>query len=97
MERIQEVLGNLVQTYNIKDTYIDNYGPWLIILAATTFVICYTKNGLKCYSRLQLVFGPYIILPIKNIVDWELIRQRNHAQINKYSIRENSKIVYHGY
>ena len=37
LEQIHQVLGNLVQTYNIKDTYVDDYSPWSGILAAATF------------------------------------------------------------
>ena len=34
MERIHQVLGNLVWTYNITETYVDEYYLWLGILAA---------------------------------------------------------------
>ena len=52
---------------------------------------------LKGYIPVQLVFGRNMIIPIKNNADWELIRQRNHSQINKDNIRENNKIVDHDY
>ena len=38
-----------------------------------------------------------MILSIKYEVDWELIYQKNQAQINKYNIRENRHRVYHDY
>ena len=38
-----------------------------------------------------------MIRPIKNTADWELIRQLNQAQINKYNMQENSKRVDHDY
>ena len=38
-----------------------------------------------------------MIIPIKHTVDWELLRQKNHNQIHKYNIRENSKRVDHDY
>ena len=82
LERIHQVLGNLVRTCNITQTYIDEDDPWLGILAAAAFSIRSTKNGLKFYSPVQLVFGRYMILPIKYKVDWELTHQRNQTQIN---------------
>ena len=38
-----------------------------------------------------------MIILIKHKVDWELIRQQKHTQINKYNIRENNKRIYHDY
>ena len=49
------------------------------------------------YSLGQLVFGCYIILPIKHKVDWELIRQQKQTQINKDNTPENNKRVDHDY
>ena len=45
------------------------------------------KNMLRGYRKFQLIFGRYIILTIKHKVDWDLIRQKNQNQINKYNIR----------
>ena len=39
LERIRQVLGNLVQTFNIQQTYVDKNDPWAVILAAAEFVI----------------------------------------------------------
>ena len=38
-----------------------------------------------------------MIIPIKYEVDWELIRQQNQAQINKYNICENTHRVNYDY
>ena len=44
----------------------------------------------------QLVFSRDMVLPIKYKLHRELIRQRMQAQINKYNICKNNKIVDHG-
>ena len=67
------------------------------ILAAAAFEILSATNRLKVYSAGQLVFGRDMIIPIKHMMDWELIRQRNQTQINKDNIRENRKRLDHGY
>ena len=59
MERIHVIIGNLVQAYNTKDTYIDNDNPWLGILAPIAFLVCSTKFWFKDYSPFQLVFLTY--------------------------------------
>ena len=50
LERIQQVLVNLVRTYNINQTNVDEYDQLLVILSAAEFSICSTKNRLKAYS-----------------------------------------------
>ena len=39
LERIQQVLGNLVRNFNIQQTYVDKNDPWTGILAAAAFAI----------------------------------------------------------
>ena len=95
LEWIHQVLGNLVQTFNITKTYLDKYDPQSGILSAAAFAILSTTNRLKCYIQGQLVFDRDMILLIKHKVDWELICQKKQAQINKYNIRENNKRVDH--
>ena len=76
LERIHQVLGNLVQTFNISQTYVDKNYPWTGILAASAFVICSTTNIQKVNSPVQLIFCRDMILQIKHRVDLELIRQK---------------------
>ena len=77
-------------TYNIKETYKDEDGPWLGILEAEAFAILSKLSRLKGYSPGQLLFGHDIILPIKHMLEWELIRQQTQTKINKDNIRKNS-------
>ena len=82
---IHQVLGNLVQTFNIQHTYVDRNYLWTGILASAAFEILSTTNRQKGYSPGQLIFFRDMILPIKYRVIWELIRQQNETQINKYN------------
>ena len=76
LEQIHQVLGSLVRTCNIAQTYVDKYEQWLVILAAAEFSIRSITNMLKGYSPGQLLFGRDMITPIKNKVDWELIHHK---------------------
>ena len=38
-ERIYQVLGNLVNSYNLQLTYVDNADLWMGILVAADFVL----------------------------------------------------------
>ena len=66
LERTNQVLEKLVQTFNIKYNYVDEYYPWSGVLEAAQFTIFSILNGLKGYSMFQLVFFRCMILLIKN-------------------------------
>ena len=74
LERINQVLGNIVRTYNINKTYVDKDDRRLSISMAAAFEICLAENILKGYSPGQLVFERDIIILIKYTVDKELMR-----------------------
>ena len=77
LERIHQVLGNLVRTFNIStQTYVDKNDPWTVILAAEEFAISSTTNWQNSYSLGQLIFDGDMILPIKHRVYCELIIQK---------------------
>ena len=80
---INLVLGILVWMYNIKYIYIYEDDLWSGILEALAFATHYTASRLKFYTTGQLLFGRDIIPLIKQMVGWELIIQKNQAQINK--------------
>ena len=96
LERIIQVLGNLVRNFNITQTYVDKGDPWSVILDVSAFSIISTTNSLKVYSPGQLLFGRDMILPMKHKVDWGLILQRKQTRINKDDIRKNIiRVDYH--
>ena len=97
LERICQVLENLVWNFNIKQTFVDGDDTWFGILPADEFIIISTTNGLKGFSPGQLLFCRDMVLLIKHKVDWELIRQQNHMQINKDNIHENINRSDHNY
>ena len=68
-------------------------GP-LIIHSGQNFS---TANSLKYYTLVQLIFGCYIILPIKHNMDRELMGNKKQAQIDKDNICDNIKIVDYNY
>ena len=86
-----------MQTFNIKDIYVDEDKPQSEILALSAFENFWTTNGFKCYSTGQNLFGCDTILPIKHKVDREFIHQQNKRQIIKYNILKNSNLIDHNY
>ena len=80
LERIYQVLGNLVRTFNISQAQVDKDDPWTGIVSAADFSIRSTTNRQKVYIPGQLIFGREMILPIKHKVDCELICHRNQSK-----------------
>ena len=97
IEIIHQVLGNLICTYNLHDTYVYDADPWMGILAALAFAVRSMYHRTKQNSPGQLFFGQYMILPINHLANCRFICQRKQAQIEKDVIREISTIINHDY
>ena len=56
LERIHSILRNILQKFNIQESYLDKDNPWMGILAAVEFTINSTKQGFKGNTIGQLIF-----------------------------------------
>ena len=97
IERIHQVLRDLLRTYNLHETYSDDADPWMGILVADAFAVRSTYHRTKGNSPDQVVFGRDMILPINHIADWKYMNQRKQVQMEKYLIRENSTRIDYDY
>ena len=60
--RINQVLVNLVHTYNLQEAYVDDADQWMGILFASYFEVRFMHNCIKGEITGHLVLGKYIIL-----------------------------------
>ena len=97
IERIHQVLGNMLRTFKLEENYLDTDDPWAGILAATAFAIRNTYHTTLKATPGQLVFGRDSIFNTKHVADWEAIRQRKQKLIKNNNARENSTRVQHKY
>jgi transposase InsO family protein len=97
IERIHQVIGNMIRTFELEDNYLDEEDPWKGILSATAFAVRSTLHTTLKQTPGQLVFGRDMILNIKHQADWELIKNRKQALINKNNAQENAKRIKHNY
>ena len=97
IEIINQVLGNLVRTYNLQETYVDDTDPCMGILATHYFTIRSTYHRNKGKITGQLLFGRDMIPPINHMADCKYICQSKEAQIEKYLIRKKSNIFDYDY
>ena len=93
VERIHQVVGNMLRTYKLQDADLDETNIWSEILASIAWAIRSTYHTTLHATPGQLVFGRDMILNIEYIADWELIRRRKQKLINESNRRENSNRV----
>ena len=97
IEIIHQVLVNLVYTYNLQETYVEESDPWIGILAAYAFAIKCMYHSTKDKSTYQLFFIQDTNLQINHVADWRYIHQRKQVKIEKYAIHKNSTKIENDY
>jgi hypothetical protein len=97
IERVHQVLGNALQTFELENAELDTNDPWGHFLSAAAWAIRSTVHTTLDATPGQLVFGRDMLLPIQIKTDWARIRQRKQDVINVYNRRENAKCIEHEY
>jgi transposase InsO family protein len=97
VERIHQVIANMIRTFELETNYLDQDDPWKGILSATAFAVRSTYHTTLKKTPGQLVFGRDMIFNIKHVANWEYIRQNKQKMIEKNNKAENAKRVAHSY
>ena len=64
VERVHQVIENIICTFELESNYLDEDGPWKEILSATAFAVRSTFHTTLRNTPGQLVFGRDMILNI---------------------------------
>ena len=97
VERVHQVISNIIRTFELENNYLDEDDPWKGILSATAFAIRSTLHTTSRMTPGQLVFGRDMIFNIQHKANWDYIKQRKQALINKNNERENANCTKHTY
>jgi transposase InsO family protein len=97
VERVHQTIGNIIQTFELHENYLDEDDPWKGILAATAFAIRATYHTTLQKSPGQLIFGRDMIFNIQHTANWEYIRACKQRLIQKNNKNENKSRVPHTY
>ena len=97
VERVHQVIGNMIRTFELENNYLDEDDPWKGILSATAFAVRSTFHTTLQNSPGQLVFGRDMIFNIQHTANWEYIKQRKQQIIHKNNKRENAGRIEHTY
>ena len=82
-------------TKNLQQYGFDALDPWNDILASVGCVIHRTHHSTLKASPAQLFFNRDMLLNIKFIVDWKIIRLRKQKDVDRHNEREDSLRVDH--
>ena len=93
LEHVHLVLANMLRASNIANLQLSTEDPWTEVLASVAYAIRSTYHTTLQATPAQLVFGRDMIYPIQYIAEWDIIRKRKQALIDKNNERENSKRV----
>ena len=88
VERVHQTIGNIIRTFKIQEMDLGNENPWEGILSSTMFAIRTTVYTTTQHTPSQMVFGSNAILNINKEANWQLIKQRKQALINKGNQKE---------
>jgi hypothetical protein len=97
IERVHQVLGNVIRTFELENRELDDSNPWDEFLSAAAFAIRSTHHTTLEASPAQLVFGRDMLLPVKFVADWARIRTSKQKRIDESNKQENSRRIAHEY
>ena len=97
IERVHQVIGNIIRTFELQDNYLEEENPWKGILSATAFAVRSTYHTTLKQFPGQIVFGRDMIFNIEHIANWEYIRASKQKIIQKNNKNENSERIPHDY
>ena len=97
IERVHQVLHNMIRTLNIKDA--EDLGPygWTGVLSAVRQAMRSTVHTTTRATPTQLVFGRDAILNVSFEANWQYIKERKQKLITQNNKRENLTRIPHQY
>ena len=97
VERVHQVLQNMLRAKNLSNHVFDYYDPWGQILASVAWAVRSSYHSIKEATPAQLVFNRDMILNMAYMANWKSVADKRQHQINLDNIKENSKRINHDY
>ena len=97
IERVHQVIGNMLRTFEVQKHELDTDDPWGGILSAIMFAVRSTFHTTLSATPMQLVFGRDAMLNIGFQADWNYIKTRKQELTKKNNLKENRSRIHHEY
>jgi len=89
VECVHQMISNILRTFKIHDTTVDEEDPWSGLLAAMKFTIRSTVHTATQHTPMQLVFGRDAFFNIAHDANWRYIKECKQRLIKINNHREN--------
>ena len=97
MERLHQVIWNILVTNDLDNKVIDFIDPWGKTLAYTSWEIRDSYNRTIQATPGQSVFGRDTILKLVPVIEWQFITAGKHQKVDIDNVWENARRVTHDY
>lgn len=97
VERVHQVVGNMIRTQELDNRVFDYINPWGPILTSVAWAIRSSYHTTLEATPAQLVFGRDMAVNLQHMADWHSISTRKQSQVDRDNVRENSKRISHDY
>jgi hypothetical protein len=97
IERIHQVVHNMMRTQDLKKQIFDHIDPWGELLASIAWAIRCSHHSTLGATPAQLVFGRDMLFNVTHLVDWKSISRKKQHQVDADNKRENKGRISHDY
>jgi hypothetical protein len=97
VERVHQVLHNMIVTKDLDGRVFDYIDPWGEILSSVAWAVRASHHSTLNKTPGQLVFGRDMIFNLSTVVDWKTITETKQTQVDRDNLRENARRVTHDY
>jgi len=97
VERVHQVIHNMIITKDLKNKVVDYINPWGEILSSVAYAIRASYHSTLGNTPSQLVFGRDMLFNLNTIIDWKLISAKKQKQVDYDNLRENRKRIDYDY
>ena len=81
LERVHQVVANMLRCKNIPDLNVDSEDPWTDLLTSVAFSIRSTHHSTLDATPVQLIYVRDMILPIQHTTECEYIHTHKQKTI----------------
>ncbi len=93
VERIHQVIMNMLNTKELDSQPFDYIDPWGEILSSIAWAIRASYHSTHQATPAQMVFGRDMIFNLKSLINWKVVSARKQQIVDKANLRENSKRI----
>ena len=97
VERIHQVVQNMIKTKELDKFVFDYIDPWAEVLSSVAWAIRASYHSTIKATSEQLVFRRDMLFNIKKVINWKMITENKRKQIARDNTCENTGHIPHTY